>query len=199
MNLLEFVEVQRRETLLHRIPPEAKLIIIILAVLTGYLGTRFMLMFLVFLTLLFGIARMLRYMIYFSSLFWVIGGVIILINYLLGYSISATVLRLFYAMLIALASIIFMATTDIESFERFLRRLRLPESFIKTLVVSYNLIPSFYMETLKVRNAQYARGFEWSKNPIRRAIQASYVILPMFFLAIIRGEMLRKSILARGG
>jgi len=95
--------------------------------------------------------------------------------------------------------VLFLSTTSVSQAENFLARLGIPYKYSRVLIVTYNLIPALYNEIKLITMTQKARGLQFSRNPLKRAVQMIAILMPSLFIALLRAEILEISIKSRGG
>ncbi len=210
MNLLKFVELQRKNTVLHRIPIPAKialpiippimmllirvdaclsdivyvflLTVFVLAISLGLKAPRYALdIFSAFLLLYI-----------FGSFVYVIRGISFIDFFVERKSWFITLLYIAYSVAFILS------TTSIEQLEIFLRKIGFPKRWIITIIVAYNLIPAMYNEAKQILMHQEARGLQLSRNPLVRIKQLLAFYIPMIFVSLMRADYLEYSLRARG-
>ncbi len=208
MNLLRFIELQGRNTVLHRTPIPIKTIPFVLSVViwVGNFGkTGLVLHMGIALLCCLMICLILRSPRYALEIFiaflivYMLGGAIYLIHGATFISYIRQKIGWFiYLLSMAYSLALLLSTTSVEQLEEFLRRLRLPEGAVISITIAYNLIPAIYFETKEIIRTQRARGLEFSRNPIRYIRQALAIYLPLIFVSLIRARNLEGALKARG-
>ncbi len=209
MNLLKFIEIQNKDTFIHRLPIPLKIIPTIIILLINYIA--WLKQYSTFIYAVFIVSSSLIIAVYFREPAYVkdIFVAYILLWFFLAV-LYAPVINPFifltrylnwflFLLAIGFSLIIFLASTSVSQLETFLYKLHLPRSVIKVLTITYNIMPSIYNEIQQIIVAQKARGLVLSKNPIKRAIQMVAVLMPLLSLILIRSEFLEQAIKARGG
>lgn len=93
------------------------------------------------------------------------------------------------ALMLAIVSV-FVLTTDLDTIEALLYRLRVPPFFVLTLGFAFRFLPTLAEEAERIREAQRARGLDLQKGgPIRRTWNA---LVPLLFPLVV--SVLRRSL-----
>lgn len=205
MTLLKFIEFQRKDTFLNKVPIPVKVIPLVYSLASLFLPIdRISLMYslliiLIVLTLLLLIAY--RDLLYISEVYFSYT-VLFLIAYfssmLTGTSIYRIIDRLLYIYSTAFSFIFFFATTKIKQLERFLERLGIPKRILNYFILTWNLIPSTYHELQLIAMTQKARGVELKGGVVRRIKNIIIILIPFLFLLLLRSRLLEYSMKARG-
>ncbi len=205
MTLLKFIELQRKNTFLNKVPVPIKLFILIFSLLSIFLNipqiiVMYLLMLILFLlSLLFLIAyRDAGYLleVYLSYL----------LLFLLAYfsvifgqvDLDSLIIRMLYIYTTAFSFIFFVTTTKIKDLERFLVKIRMPKGLIDALVMTWNFIPSTYNELQIVMMSQKARGVELNKGVISKLMNSLIILIPFLYLLLLRIQIIEFSLKARG-
>lgn len=210
LNLLKFIELQRKETLFHRIPIPIKVVLVLSPQVAVFLlnmkppaSDVAYLLHVVILGIVIALGlRAPKYaldILIAFTLLYAFGGVLYVLRgeSFVGFFVerkSWLILLLYLAYSLAFV----LSTTNIEQFEAFLHRVKFPKRWIPAVVVSYNLIPAIYNETRQILMHQVARGLQFSKNPIVRLRQLIALYIPIIFVSLMREEHLELSLRARG-
>ncbi|MCR8455857.1 MAG: CbiQ family ECF transporter T component, partial [Candidatus Korarchaeota archaeon] len=169
MNLLKFIELQRKETPLHKIPIQVKIsLILVPPILVSLLRIESPLSYVIYLTLILSlgvsIALELKAPRYSFDIFaafallFVLGGIV--------YSLRGKSIISFFAerkfwfitlLYIAYSLAFILSTTSIEHLETFLSKIKLPKRWIIAITIAYNLMPAMYNEARQVLMHQAAR------------------------------------------
>ncbi|MCR8454071.1 MAG: energy-coupling factor transporter transmembrane protein EcfT [Crenarchaeota archaeon] len=210
MNLLKFIELQRKETPLHKISIQVKISLILAPpILVSLLCIGSPLSYVIYLTLILSLGVSIalglkapRYSLDIFAAFallFVLGGIV--------YSLRGKSIISFFAerkfwfitlLYIAYSLAFILSTTSIEHLETFLSKIKLPKRWIIAITIAYNLMPAMYNEARQVLMHQAARGLQLSKNPFIRLRQLVALYIPMIFVSLLRGEYLEQSLRARG-
>jgi len=208
LNLLKFIELQKKHTILHRIPIPLKSIPPIIVIVAWYLLGEQQLFMVYGLIIVFCIVSMsfiLRAPRYVLDIFiafmilYIFGGVV---YWLVGLGfwkyLADKMMWFLYLLALAYSLALLLSSTSVAQLEEFLKRIHLPEKIVMALVVTYNLIPAIYGEVLTIIQSQKARGLEFSKNPLKRLRQLVAVYIPTIFVALTRASILEMALKARG-
>ena len=210
MNLLKFIELQRKETILHRIPIPIKILLLITPPLLSYLPNlsivrmeHIYLATIIILALLIVVClRAPRYVLDIFLAFlvlYVFGGIVYVARGLSFVEFFVERKSWFITLLyIAYSVAFFLSTTSIEQLELFLMRIRIPKRWIIAIIIAYNLIPALYYEAKQVIMHQKVRGHHFSRNPLIKMKQLVALYIPMIFVSLMRAEHLEISLRARG-
>ncbi|MCR8433481.1 MAG: energy-coupling factor transporter transmembrane component T [Candidatus Korarchaeota archaeon] len=210
MNLLKFIELQQKETPLHKISIQVKISLILAPpILVSLLRIEPPLSYVIYLTLILSLEVSIalglkapRYPLDIFAAFallFVLGGIV--------YSLRGKSIISFFAerkfwfitlLYIAYSLAFILSTTSVEQLEILLSKIKLPKRWIIATIIAYNLIPAMYNEARQVLMHQAARGLQLSKNPFIRLRQLVALYIPMIFVSLLRGEYLEQSLRARG-
>ena len=208
MNLLKFVELQKKDTILHKIPIPIKATPFVLTIILWVINFGSLSLVLhigIAISCALAICLILRAPRYTGEILtaflivYILGGFIYLIHGVafIDY-IRSEIKWLMYLLSMAYSLAFFLSTTSVEQLEGLLRRLKLPTGAIMTIIVTYNLIPAIYYEILEIIATQKARGLQLSKNPIKYAKQVIAIYLPLIFASLVRARNLEVALRARG-
>ena len=208
MNLLKFIDLQDKNTIVHRIPIPVKMMPFVVSVVGWYVldvYTKFVLN--IAIILLCGgsiviIIRAPRYAldILVAFLFlYLFGG---LVYYLAGYGFKTYLIekRYWFVFLLAMgySLALVLSSTNVIQLEGFLRSIRIPRRVTMAIILAYNLIPLVYHDVMNIIQHQKARGLELSMNPIRRVRQLVSIYIPALFVSLSRAQTLKDALKARG-
>lgn len=205
MTLLKFIELQRRNTFLDRVPVAIKFIPLIYCLVSIFIPinevliTKSLTILLISLTLIFLIAYRdigyiaevyLSYIILFAfAYFSVIFGRV---------ELNSLITRLIYIYSTAFSFIFFVTTTKVKDLEKFLINLRIPKKIISAFIITWNFIPSTYNELQLIQMCQKARGVELEKGLLNKFKNSFAILIPFLFLLILRMQLIEFSLKARG-
>ncbi|WP_196593998.1 energy-coupling factor transporter transmembrane component T family protein [Pectinatus sottacetonis] len=101
--------------------------------------------------------------------------------------------------IMAVSLLILVATTPTQSITASLvKQCYLPYNYAFMITAVLRFVPDLLKESKAVQEAQSCRGFNPSRNPLRRMIDYMMIIKPMVFKAISRSENMAISLELRG-
>lgn len=202
----------KEESLLHRINPISKLILMAIATITVtfaydiYTPLAFFISILI-LASIFGhmkLSLLLRRMIKFvligiSFSIFIIGSRLVVGDGLNESIIMTAVSLCLRIMVFSLTSIVFVFTTDPNEFGlSLIHQLKVSHKFVYPFLVAYRFIPTFKDEMEKIILAKEARGISSSSGIFSGIINLPKYILPLLSSAIRKGERISNSMETRG-
>jgi len=205
MTLLKFIELQRKDTFLNKVPISLKFGLIIYSLVSIFLPINktlinlSLIILLISLTIIFLIAyRDIGYIaeIYLSYLLLFIFAYFSVLfgNIELDYLLT----RLIYIYSTAFTFLFFVTTTKVKDLEGFLTNLKIPEKIISALILTWNFIPSTYNELQLIQICQKARGVELEKGLLNKFKNSFIILIPFLFLLLLRMQLIEFSLKSRG-
>ena len=205
MTLLKFIEYQRRDTFLNRVPILLKLGVLIYALcslllpLPMYYIIYSLILIIILLTMLLIVAfKDLIYIGEIYATYFSLFAIAYFTSVIMPVNLEFLLIRLLYLYTVAISSIFLFATTKVKDLEAFLLRIGIPKKILNFFVITWNLIPSTYQELQMVIIAQRARGVEMRKNPISKIKNSIIILVPFLYLLLLRSRLLETSLKARG-
>jgi len=205
MTLLDFVRIQRKNTIIHRIPIPVKILPFVYTILVPFICflRQYQLISLVLIMFTLSVLfiyplKEIRYIVSIYIAYLSLGVIVLGTHIIFGGYLLETVQRLLYILTIGFSFLFFLSTTKISDLERFLKKIHFPERIINYLITAYNLLPSVYFELEEISRAQMARGLELNQNPITKVRRSLAIFIPFLFVTLLRSQQLDESFKARG-